>query len=57
MRAIRLEHCQAAIKRQPDFAKAFHNLGIAYVEVGLMDQTLVNLENAVILDPQEQGFR
>jgi hypothetical protein len=57
MRAIRLEHCQAAIRRQPDFAKAFHNLGIAYVEVGLMDQTLVNLENAVILDPQEQGFR
>jgi len=57
MRGMRFEQCQAAIKRLPDFANDCHDLGIAYKKMGLRDQVLVNRENAVKLDPQEQGFR
>jgi tetratricopeptide (TPR) repeat protein len=52
-----IEHYQSAINLQPDYAKAYHNLGIVYAKMGLMDQAVMNLENAVKLDPAERGFR
>ena len=40
-----------AIRYQPDHAKAYYNLGVAYADKGDFDNTIVNFTKAIELDP------
>ena len=40
-----------AIRYQPDHAKAYHNLGVAYAKRGELNSAIVNFTKAIELDP------
>ena len=45
-----------AIQLNPDFAKAYYNLGNGLMHKGLVAQALHSFENAVRLEPGNQAF-
>jgi tetratricopeptide (TPR) repeat protein len=46
-----IPHFRAAINIEPDFARAYYGLGLAYYKKGLMEKARMELETALRQDP------
>jgi Flp pilus assembly protein TadD len=52
-----IAECESALRIDPDFPEAHHNLGIAYARSGRMELAIPEFEKAVLLRPDEAIYR